>query len=118
MTYDLIIIGGGPAGSAAGVYAARKKLKTLFLTVDFGGQSIVSPDIQNWVGTVSISGDKLAKDLREHVLAYAGDVLELKEGTKVSSMKGLMIILKSPLKKERALIQKQCSFAPARIEGN
>jgi NADH-dependent peroxiredoxin subunit F len=84
--YDLIIIGGGPAGSAAGVYAARKKLKTLFLTVDFGGQSIVSEDIQNWIGTKSISGNQLAKDLKEHVLAYAGDVLELKEKTKVSGV--------------------------------
>jgi NADH-dependent peroxiredoxin subunit F len=84
--HDLIIIGGGPAGSAAGVYAARKKLKTLFLTVDFGGQSIVSEDIQNWIGTTSISGNKLAKDLKDHVVAYASDVLELKEGTKVTSV--------------------------------
>ena len=84
--YDLVIIGGGPAGSAAGVYAARKKLKTLFLTVDFGGQSVVSADIQNWIGTISISGDKLAKDLKEHVLAYAKDVLDLKEGVRVSKI--------------------------------
>jgi NADH-dependent peroxiredoxin subunit F len=84
--YDLIIIGGGPAGSSAGVYAARKKLKTLFLTFDFGGQSVVSADIQNWIGTTSISGDQLAKDLKEHVLAYASDVLELKEGQRVSSI--------------------------------
>ena len=84
--YDLIIIGGGPAGSSAGVYAARKKLKTLFLTFDFGGQSVVSTDIQNWIGTASISGDQLAKDLKEHVLAYAGDVLELKEGQRVSQV--------------------------------
>jgi len=84
--YDLIIIGGGPAGSAAGVYAARKKLKTLFLTVDFGGQSVVSADIQNWIGTKTIPGDQLAKDLKEHVLAYAGDCLELKEGQRVSAI--------------------------------
>jgi NADH-dependent peroxiredoxin subunit F len=86
MTYDLIIIGGGPAGSSAGVYAARKKLKTLFLTYDFGGQSIVSEDVQNWIGTKSIPGTKLAKDLKEHVLAYAGDSLELKEGVRVTSI--------------------------------
>jgi len=84
--YDLIIIGGGPAGTAAGVYAARKKLKTLFLTFDFGGQSVVSEDIQNWIGTKSISGDQLAKDFKEHILAYAGDVLELKEGIKATKI--------------------------------
>ncbi len=73
--YDLIIIGGGPAGVSAGVYAARKRLKTLFITADWGGQSIVSEDIQNWIGTPSIPGPKLASDLRGHLESYAGDTL-------------------------------------------
>ena len=53
MLYDLAIIGGGPAGTAAGVYAARKNLKTIFITESFGGQSVVSDEIQNsspWCG--------------------------------------------------------------------
>ncbi|TSC62498.1 MAG: Alkyl hydroperoxide reductase [Parcubacteria group bacterium Gr01-1014_48] len=82
--YDLIIIGGGPAGVGAGVYAARKKLKTLFLTAatdsggsNFGGQSIVSEDVQNWIGTVSVSGVNLAKMLEEHLRAYAADAVEI-----------------------------------------
>ncbi|MEK7227956.1 MAG: FAD-dependent oxidoreductase, partial [Patescibacteria group bacterium] len=61
MQYELIIIGGGPAGSAAAVYAARKQLKTLLITIEFGGQSIVSTDIQNWIGTPHISGEGLAQ---------------------------------------------------------
>ena len=61
--YDLIIIGGGPGGISAGVYASRKRLKTLFITKEWGGQSTVSPDIHNWIGTVSISGNDLAKSL-------------------------------------------------------
>lgn len=84
--YDLIIIGGGPAGAAAGVYAARKKLKTLLIAKEFGGQSVVSPDIQNWIGTVSISGDQLAKDLEEHVRAYASDVVDIEKGTLVEKV--------------------------------
>ena len=44
--FDLVVIGGGPAGVAAGVYASRKQLKTLFVTKEWGGQSVVSPDIQ------------------------------------------------------------------------
>ena len=76
--YDLAIIGGGPAAVAAGVYAARKKIKTIFITKDFGGQSVVSDDIQNWVGTVSISGTKLAEDLKKHLEAYAGEVVKIK----------------------------------------
>src|SRR3989344_4314960 len=79
MIYDLIILGGGPAGVAAGVYAARKRLKTLVIAKEIGGQSIVSDNIQNWIGTVSIPGPKLQKSLKEHLLAYADDVLTLKE---------------------------------------
>ncbi|MCI5108553.1 MAG: FAD-dependent oxidoreductase, partial [Candidatus Pacebacteria bacterium] len=84
--FDLIIIGGGPAGVAAGVYASRKRIKTLFITRDFGGQSVVSPDIQNWIGTVSISGEKLADDLEKHLKAYAGDIVSIKTGTLVSNI--------------------------------
>lgn len=81
--YDLIIIGGGPAGTAAGVYAARKRLKTLLLTKEFGGQSVVSVDIQNWVGTPSIGGDELAKSFKKHLETYREDVLDIKEGEEI-----------------------------------
>lgn len=84
--YDLAIIGGGPAGAAAGVYAARKKLKTIFLTKDFGGQSIVSPEIHNWIGTINITGDELAKSLKNHVVHYAGEDLKIKEGYLVNQI--------------------------------
>lgn len=78
--YDLIIIGGGPAGAGAGVYAGRKKLNTLIIKAAWGGQSVVSPDIHNWIGTKSISGEKLAKDLQEHVEAYKSDIFEIVTG--------------------------------------
>lgn len=86
MTYDLIIIGGGPAGVSAGVYAARKKLKTLLVTPEFGGQSTVSDGIENWIGTIKISGNELAKNLREHLLAYSGDSVDVKEGEYVNDI--------------------------------
>ncbi len=75
--HDLIIIGGGPGGIAAGVYASRKRLKTLFITKEWGGQSIVSPDIHNWIGSISISGNDLAKSLEAHLKAYADDVVDI-----------------------------------------
>jgi len=81
-----ISIGGGPAGSAAAVYAARKRLKTLFITSEWGGQSVVSEQISNWIGTPTISGNDLALNLKNHVLANVGDSLEIKEGEKVSSV--------------------------------
>lgn len=83
MSYDLIIVGGGPAGVAAGVYAARKKLKTLFITDDFGGQSSVSAEIQNWIGTKAISGEKLAEQLKEHLLVYQNTDFVVTEGEKI-----------------------------------
>lgn len=84
--YDLLIIGGGPAGAAAAVYAARKLLKTALITNEFGGQSVVSAEIQNWIGTPAISGEEFAKKLKEHVSAYAGDVVEIIEGHKVARL--------------------------------
>lgn len=84
--YDLIIIGGGPAGISAGVYASRKQLSTLFVTNEWGGQSIVSPDIQNWIGTPSIPGDKLAKDLENHLRTYADGFVTIKDKTLVTKI--------------------------------
>ena len=88
MTYDLIIIGGGPAGTAAAVYAARKRLKTLFVVAEWGGQSIVSEQIYNWIGTNSLSGNELAENFKKHALANAGagQTLEIQEGEKVVSL--------------------------------
>ena len=80
MTYDLTIIGAGPAGVAAGVYAARKELKTLFITKDWNSQSTVSEGIENWIGTVKISGAEFAKNLEEHLKAYAKNSVDIHEG--------------------------------------
>ncbi len=86
MTYELIIIGGGPAGCSAAVYAARKQIKTLLVAKEFGGQSIVSEDIQNWIGTPHISGAELANSLKAHVEAYKGSYVEISQGKTVTAV--------------------------------
>lgn len=86
MIYDLVIIGGGPAAAAGGVYAARKQLKTILITEEFGGQSVVSPEIQNWIGEIKVSGEELAKKLAAHVKNYAGNWLEVKEGERAKNI--------------------------------
>ncbi|MFA6341050.1 MAG: FAD-dependent oxidoreductase [Candidatus Paceibacterota bacterium] len=86
MTYDLAIIGGGPAGCAAGVYAARKKIKTVLITEAFRNQSFASDDVQNWIGTISIKGEDLAKSLEDHLRAYAGDIIDIKEKETVTDL--------------------------------
>ena len=83
ITYDLIIVGGGPAGTSAAVYAARKQMKTLLILKEWGGQSVVSDDIQNWIGTPHISGSDLAKSFRAHAEEYAGDFLTIQTGYNV-----------------------------------
>ncbi len=80
MIYDLTIIGGGPAGVAAGVYAARKELKTLFITKDWNSQSTVSEGIENWIGTIKVPGIEFAKNLESHLRAYAKDSLDIHTG--------------------------------------
>lgn len=86
MTYDLIIIGGGPAGASAAVYAARKQLKTLLIAEEWGGQSIVSEKIYNWIGTPEISGSDLAKSLKSHIDYYVGEFLQTSGGERVEKI--------------------------------
>ncbi len=85
--YDLAIIGGGPAGVAAGVYAARKRLNTVFIADTIGGQSTDSIEIENWIGTEKISGLDLAKSLEKHLRAYAHNGVDLKIGERANGVK-------------------------------
>ena len=84
--YELIILGGGPGGSAAAVYSARKQLKTAIITSEFGGQSMVSEKIYNWIGTPEIGGMELANNLKKHVEYYKGPFLDIIEGEKIISI--------------------------------
>jgi len=84
--YELIILGGGPAGSAAAVYSARKQLKAAIITSEFGGQSMVSETIYNWIGTPEIGGMELANNLKKHVAYYKGPFLDIIEGEKIVSI--------------------------------
>jgi NADH-dependent peroxiredoxin subunit F len=77
--YDLAIIGGGPGGVTAGVYASRKKIKTILFAESFGGQSVGSTKIENWIGTIAISGQDLAKNLEAHLRAYSEDIVDIKK---------------------------------------
>jgi alkyl hydroperoxide reductase subunit F len=86
MIHDLIIVGGGPAGIAAGIYAARKRLKTILLTDEIGGQAVVSPEIQNWIGIPAMSGLEMAERLEEHLKRYADEALEYRKGIRIEKI--------------------------------
>ncbi|MDO8489428.1 MAG: FAD-dependent oxidoreductase [Candidatus Omnitrophota bacterium] len=78
--YDLIIIGAGPAGITASVYAARKKLNFLLISLDIGGQTAWSGDIENYTGYQFITGPELTLKFEEHMRKYG---LALKENEEV-----------------------------------
>jgi len=81
--YDLIIIGAGPAGITASVYAARKKMKILVIAENIGGQAAWSGDIENYTGYQFISGPDLAAKFEEHMKKYD---IELKEDEKATGL--------------------------------
>lgn len=85
--YDCIIIGGGPGGVAAGVYAARKQMKTLFITENFLSQSVVSASIENWIGTVTMPGWEFGQSLEKHLRAQ--EDLEIKTGERATGLEEL-----------------------------
>jgi len=104
--YDLIIIGGGPAGITAGIYAARKRLRTLVLTKDFIGQVGKTSQIDNYPGFFGIFGLELIKKFEEHLKKFEIDILEGEEIIKVEK-KGQNFLVKTKQKKEflaRAII--------------
>ncbi len=91
--YELIIIGGGPAGMTAGIYAARQKLNTLLITKDFGGQiGRKAVGIHNYPGFEEISGTELIQKFEKHLRKYKIDVKrdEVK-GIKKSGEKFLVV---------------------------
>lgn len=84
MVYDLIIIGGDSAGLTAGIYACRKKLKTIIITKQIGGQSVLTNNIENFPGFKLISGRELIAKERAQAEKYGA---EIKEGIIVSGIK-------------------------------
>lgn len=73
---------------AAGIYAARKKIKTLLIAESFGGQSIDSTEIHNWIGTKAVSGYDFAKMLEEHLRAQ-DDSIEIIDGERIGEIEKL-----------------------------
>lgn len=74
--YDVVVVGGGPAGSAAAIYSARKGLKVAILADRIGGQVKETVGIENLISTVKTTGEELANNLKLHINDYAVDVLE------------------------------------------
>lgn len=81
--YDVLVVGGGPAGAAAAVYAARKGIRTGVATERFGGQVLDTMGIENLISVPKTEGPKLASALEQHVREYDVDIMNLQRGTRL-----------------------------------
>lgn len=80
--YDVIIIGGGPAGLSAAIYSSRRALKTLVISRDIGGQIAKTPDIENYPGVEKISGVELANKFKTQAEKFGATII-FEETTKI-----------------------------------
>ncbi|EUJ31004.1 alkyl hydroperoxide reductase subunit F [Listeria floridensis FSL S10-1187] len=81
--YDVLVIGGGPAGASAAIYAARKGIRTGLVAETFGGQVLETLGIENVIGTKYIEGPELMRTVEEHVNEYDVDVMKTVRTTKL-----------------------------------
>jgi len=81
--FDVLVVGGGPAGSAAAIYAARKGIATGVVAERFGGQVLDTMSIENFISVPHTEGPKLAAALEQHVKSYEVDVMALQKATRL-----------------------------------
>ncbi|MCD6125963.1 MAG: FAD-dependent oxidoreductase [Thaumarchaeota archaeon] len=74
-TYDILIVGGGPAGLSAAIYSSRQGFKTGIITIDIGGQLTLTPMIENYPGVSATSGFKLVGVMMEQVTSFGADLI-------------------------------------------
>jgi len=81
--FDVLVVGGGPAGAAAAIYAARKGIRTGVAAERFGGQVLDTMAIENFISVKETEGPKLARALEEHVREYDVDIMNLQRASKL-----------------------------------
>ena len=81
--FDVLVVGGGPAGASAAIYAARKGIRTGIVAERFGGQILDTATIENFISVKHTEGPKLAASLEEHVKEYNVDIMNLQRATRL-----------------------------------
>lgn len=96
--YEVLIVGGGPAGASAAIYAARKGIKTGLVAERFGGQVMDTLGIENFISVKETEGPKLVKQLEEHVKAYDVDLMTLQRAAKITKEDKIVVELENGVK--------------------
>lgn len=89
-TFDVLIVGGGPAGAAAAIYAARKGIRTGIVSERFGGQVLDTMAIENFISVPTTEGPKMAAALEQHVRTYDVDIMNLQRATALKNNNGTL----------------------------
>ncbi|WP_345796060.1 alkyl hydroperoxide reductase subunit F [Castellaniella sp. MT123] len=93
--FDVLVVGGGPAGAAAAVYAARKGIRTGVVAERFGGQVLDTMAIENYISVLETEGPKFGVALEQHVKAYEVDIMNLQRATRLVPGKSIQVELAS-----------------------
>ena len=103
--YDILVIGGGPAGASAAIYAARKGIRTGIVAERFGGQILDTLTIENFISVKETEGPKLAQALEEHVKDYNIDVMNLQRAKRLEKKEFVEVELENgAILKSKAVI--------------
>ncbi|MBS1196309.1 MAG: ahpF [Proteobacteria bacterium] len=117
--YDLLVVGGGPAGAAAAIYAARKGIRTGIVAERFGGQVLDTLAIENFISVQETEGPKLVAALEQHVKTYDVDVMTLQHAAALRTGKLFEVELESgaSLKAKAVLIATGAHWREMKVPG-
>lgn len=93
--YDVLVVGGGPAGASAAIYAARKGIRTGIVAERFGGQVMDTVGIENLIGIKYIEGSKLSANLEEHVKEYNVDIISSRRAANLKKKESIEVQLEN-----------------------
>lgn len=117
--FDVLVVGGGPAGASSAIYAARKGIKTGMVVETFGGQVLETLGIENIIGTPYIEGPQLMRQVEEHVKQYDVDIMKGQRATAITKSDLIEVTLENGarLKAKTAILSTGARWRAINVPG-